>query len=202
MSRLSKLELSPTALVAALLGTLVVLAGATWFVILAPKRNESSSLASQIQVAKASLAVGGKTVGHQGSRLSQSVFVRRAFPDTVAMPQLVLELSRVAGEERVSLDSITPTTPTPYSGFSSVPMTVIVTGRYVAIEGFLRQIRNLVRVEPGLVYATGRLFDVSGISLKQAPNPPAVSATLTMSAFVYSGVAQGIGISENSGAST
>ncbi len=40
------------------------------------------------------------------------------------MPQIVLQLSRIATEEHVSLDSITPAAPVSYSGYQSVPMTI------------------------------------------------------------------------------
>ncbi len=43
--------------------------------------------------------------------VSQTLLLARALPTDVGMPQIVLQLSRIATEEHVSLDSITPQTP-------------------------------------------------------------------------------------------
>lgn len=188
MTGLSKLAASPRTLAIALLATLAVLAGATWFVIIAPKRNEASSLSSQIQVAKATLEARKHLGGAVTSQPSQSLFIRRALPDAVAMPQVILELSRVAGEVNVSLDSITPSAAVAYSGFSAVPLAVVVSGRYANVESFLQEVRDQVRVGSGGISATGRLFDVQAVDIAQAATPPLVSATLNMDVFVYSGV--------------
>ena len=61
------------------------------------------------------------------------------------MPQIVLQLSRIANEEHVSLDSITPQTPVSYSGYQALPITITLTGNFFAVESFLQQLRNQVQ---------------------------------------------------------
>ena len=61
------------------------------------------------------------------------------------MPQIVLQLSRIANEEHVSLDSITPQTPVSYSGYQAIPITIELSGDFFGVESFLQQLRNQVQ---------------------------------------------------------
>ena len=61
------------------------------------------------------------------------------------MPQIVLQLSRIATEEHVSLDSITPQAPVSYSGYQALPITITLDGNFLNVESFLQQLRNQVR---------------------------------------------------------
>jgi Tfp pilus assembly protein PilO len=188
VTAIQKLDLSPRALVLALLGTLVVLMAATWFILVAPKHSKAKSLDSQIETAQTQLSIRQRAAHKAAHVASEAVRARRAMPDTVAMPQIVLELSRVATEEHVSIDGITPAPATPFAGFEQVPLTVIVSGKFFDVEGFLHELRNQVRVASGNIFATGRLFDVQGVNLAVGTPAPKVSATLNLNAFVYSGV--------------
>jgi Tfp pilus assembly protein PilO len=190
VTSIQKLDLSPRALVITLVLTIAVLAGATWFLLVAPKHSQVSNLNSQIQSAQSQLQLRAHAAAHPKTHVaSEALQVHRAMPDAVAMPQVIYELSRVATEEHVSVDSIAPEAATPYSGYESIPITVIVSGKFFSVQGFLKELRNQVRVRSGNIFATGRLFDVQGVSLTQTTPAPAVSATLNVNAFVYSGVA-------------
>ena len=101
---------------------LLVLTAATWFVLISPKRNQSSNLSSQIQVAQAT-PPGTQTTARTRRQLavSQSLFIRRALPTPSRCPQVILELSRVASEEHVSLDSDHPAARDPVLGLRRGP---------------------------------------------------------------------------------
>jgi hypothetical protein len=105
------------------------------------------------------------------------------------MPQIVMQLSRIAGETHVSLDSITPQAPVSYSGYQAIPMTITLTGTFFAVESFLQELRTQVKVSGNDVTATGRLYDVLGVTLQSTDPAPKVTATLMIDAFSYTGIA-------------
>ncbi len=184
------LDLSPRKLALVMLATILVLCAATWFMLVAPKRDSATSLQSDIKDAQAQLtkahAKSTKVAAHQTAL--NELRLDRAMPNILAMPQVVMQLSRVADEVNVSFDSIEPQAAIPYSGFTEVPMTVIVTGDFFAIEKFLREVRTQVQPAPKSGHVIGRLFDVQGVTLQQTTPAPKVSATLTIDAFYYTGI--------------
>jgi len=188
VTAVQKLDLSPKALAGALVGTIVVLIAATWFIMISPKHSQASNLNAQIQSAQSDLQTRQHAARQKVNAAAQAVKSKRAMPDTVAMPQILLELNRVAQEENISIDSVTPAAPTPFTSFEAVPITVVISGRYFDVEAFLKELRNQVRVSAGNVFSTGRLFDVSAVNVSQTTPAPRVSATLSMDAFVYSGL--------------
>ena len=104
------------------------------------------------------------------------------------MPQILLQLSRIASEEHVTLVSVVPLATVPYSNYEALPLTVTLEGKFFGIQGFLQQLRNQVRTssQAGLS-ATGRLYDVLSLTMTPTAPTPKVSATLTVDAFNYTG---------------
>jgi len=183
-------NISPVKLVAILAVTFLVLAGATWLMLIMPKQSKVSSLETTIKSAQTQLAqlTTDAPAAHKNA-VSQSLLVLRALPTDPGVPQIVLQLSRIAAEEHVSLDSITPSTAIPYSGYEAMPMTIVLSGDFFGVEGFLQQLRGQVQVTNGTVAATGRLYDVLGVTLQSITPAPKVQATLTIDAFSYTGIA-------------
>ena len=183
-------NISPVKLVAILAVTFLVLAGATWLMLIMPKQSKVSSLETTIKSAQTQLAqlTNDAPAAHKNA-VSQSLLVLRALPTDPGVPQIVLQLSRIAAEEHVSLDSITPSTAIPYSGYEAMPMTIVLSGDFFGVEGFLQQLRGQVQVTNGTVAATGRLYDVLGVTLQSITPAPKVQATLTIDAFSYTGIA-------------
>jgi len=181
--------ISPTRLVVILGATFLVLALFTWWILIAPKQSKVSSLETQVKSAKTQLTqLSNNAHAAHKQMVSQSLLVTRALPNDPAMPQVIYQLSRIATEENVSFDSITPSTPVSYSGYESVPMTVVLTGTFFGIEGFLQQLRNQVQVSGGDVHATGRLYDVTSVTLQSVNPAPKVTASLVLNAFAYTGI--------------
>jgi Tfp pilus assembly protein PilO len=201
MSFFSKLETSPRTLAIAVVGLLLVVTAATWFVLVSPKRNQANSLSSQIQVAQATLNERQITARHAVSKIDQALYIDRALPDTEAIPQVILQLSRIATSDHVSLNAVTPAALAAYSGFNAIPITIIVGGRFFDIEAFLHDLRTQVSTNPqGAISSTGRLFDVQSVTLSTSATPPILSATLALDVFDYSGTP--LGGTPTSGAST
>jgi hypothetical protein len=184
-------DLAPVKLVLILAGTFVLLGAATWYTLVMPKQSKSSSLDTTIANAQTQLA----TLDHnapavQKHQVSQSLLLARALPTDPGVPQLVLQLSRIATEEHVSFDSITPQAPLTYSGYEAIPMTILLTGNFLDIENFLGQLENQVSVSGDGVAATGRLYDVLGVTLQATTPAPKLTATLTIDAFNYTGLGE------------
>jgi Tfp pilus assembly protein PilO len=186
-SRIS--TVSPVKLVAILAGTFVLLAAGMWITLVLPKQSKAKSLETTIASAKTQLSqLGVKQTAAQKQAVSQSLLLTRALPNNVGMPQIVLQLNRLATEEHVSLNSITPSAPVSYSGYQSVPLTIALTGHSLDVQNFLAQLRNQVKLSGDTVAATGRLYDVLGVAFTAGTPAPDVSATLTMAAFNYTGI--------------
>ncbi|HEY4347709.1 MAG TPA: type 4a pilus biogenesis protein PilO [Gaiellaceae bacterium] len=188
------IDFSPAKLVAALGLTLVVLAAATWLLLIAPKQTRNNSLSATIKDTQAQLVElqahshVDKAAAKQA--VSQSLFAIRALPNVAGMPQIVLQLNRIANEEHLSLDSITPQPIVPYAGYTAIPMTITLTGDFLNVETFLQQLRAQVGVTTdGKVRATGRLYDVIDATIQVTPTAPKITATLVLDAFSYSAIA-------------
>jgi Tfp pilus assembly protein PilO len=189
-------DISPNK-VAIALGLAVLFCGAaTWYLLVAPKQSKVHSLSSTIKSERSTLqklAAGHKATqqSHRAAHkhaVSQTLLTNRALPNTTGMPQILLQLNRIATEEKVSLDSISPGLPILYSGYQAIPITITMSGSFFGVEGFLEQVRKQVGVSADGVRATGRLYDVLSVTLQNSPTPPKVSATLTLDAFTYTGI--------------
>ncbi len=62
------------------------------------------------------------------------------------MPQVLRQLLRAGNRADVRLDSVTPQPATARAGYETVPMDVVVTGRYFPIKRFLHRLRTQTRV--------------------------------------------------------
>jgi hypothetical protein len=119
-------------------------------------------------------------------RVAELFRLTKAMPDSVDMPGVLLELSRVARESGIEFDSITPQGPAVQSGYSSFPITLEFDGNYFELADFLFRLRSLVRVHEGRLDAQGRLFVVDTISFSESAHSfPRIKASLQLHAFVY-----------------
>lgn len=186
-------KLSPkvVAVVAAVAVAAVALIG--WFAVVSPQRSKASDLDRQIMDARAQLVVAKADAGSHGSaKAGTSVRVlARAMPGQVAMPGVLRQLQRAARVARVRFDGITPQAATTLNGYQAVPMDVVVSGRYKAIQRFLHLLRTQTRVAGDRVHASGRLFGVDTVSLAADSEGelPKLTATIHMNAYAYSGSA-------------
>jgi len=178
-----KREITPRAIAFVLIGVAVVLAAAGWFMLVSPKRSEATKLAATIETKQSQVS----TQTHQASTAQQPATesVGKALPDVPLMPDVVDQLNKLAGTAGVALDTITPQTPVPGTGYETIPLTVVVDGRYFAVEKFLRLVRQQVQLDKTQLDANGRLFDVQGVQLQQTEPAPSVTATITLRAFYY-----------------
>jgi Pilus assembly protein, PilO len=162
-----------------------------WFGLVSPQRSTASDLDRQIADAKTQLAVAKSTTdsGAAGKGSGASALaLGRAMPQQVEMSGVLRQLLRAADRSDVRLDSVTPQAAAAKSGYSAVPINVVVTGRYFGVQQFLRELRTQAGVAGPHVRASGRLFSVDSVSLAAgAAKLPQLAATIQLNFFTYSG---------------
>jgi ferric-dicitrate binding protein FerR (iron transport regulator) len=186
MNSMQKLAASPAKTAAVVLAGLLLVSVATWFMLISPKRSKASDLQSQVASTQGELIQRQQAAAEAARNARQFIQLGRALPNLIATPQVINQLSRLADESKVSLDTITPAAPTFGTGYRAVPMTVVLSGQFFDVQRFLHELRNQVNVGKGKVHATGRLFDVESVILAQAPPPQKMTATLKVDAFMFS----------------
>ena len=103
---------------------------------------------------------------------------------------MLRQLERAALQAGVRLDSLTPQAATAQAGYSTVPMDVLVTGRYFGVQRFLKHLRTQAGVSGSRAHASGRLFSVDSVSLAAGEDQlPQLAATIHLNVFTYSGSA-------------
>jgi hypothetical protein len=182
-----KLDVSPRIFAAMLLALAVVVSGGAWYTLVVPKHHKASTLQTSIEADQAKLAAAQhvSTTPTQDEGRQQSA-VQAALPDALAMPQLVDQLNALADQAGVTLDTVTPAASETGAGYVDVPLTVVVDGRYFAVQKFLHLVRNQVSIAKSKVFASGRLFDVTGMQLDQTEPAPTVTATFQLKAYYFS----------------
>jgi Tfp pilus assembly protein PilO len=184
----------PVALVLSAVAILVVV-GVGWFMLVSPQRSKVSTLDTQIGTLDAQLADAQHLMAAPNRRQTAAALAtaRRALPDTPQMSNVLRQLSVAAARSRTELDSITPSVAVAAGGAAPLPMTLVVKGRYFAIQQFARLLRQSADVKNGKVSGKGRLYTIDNISFTgQAPAQPgqsangAILATLAMNAYTYS----------------
>ncbi len=187
MTAALKLDLSPRKFAAILLATTVVLAGAAWFLAVGPKRSEASKLQATIQTKQSEIASAEQERAASTQRVSAGAGqLLTAMPTEAAMPQVLDELNALAGKAGVTLDTVTPATAVPGTGYTAIPLSVVVDGRFFPVQRFLALVRTRVETGKTRLRASGRLFDIQSVQLVQTEPAPSVTATLGLRAFYLS----------------
>jgi hypothetical protein len=164
-----------------------------WFGFVSPQRSKAAELDSRIADAKTQLVVlkaSGPSSSGSPTAGASALVLARAMPPSVAMSTVLRQLLRAAHHADVRLDSVTPQAPTVQSGYSTVPMDVAVTGRYVTVQRFLKELRTQAGFSGPRVHASGRLFSVDSVSLAAGEDQlPQLAATIHLNVFTYNGSA-------------
>lgn len=178
------------AVIAGIAVGLLVYALAGYFVLISPQRGKAADLkketaATQQQIDQYRL-LAAQAQATPPIRVAELFRLTKAMPDSIDMPGVLLELSRVARDSGIEFDSIAPQGPAALSGYSSFPITLEFDGNYYELADFLFRLRSLVRVHAGRLDAQGRLFVVDTISFSESTHAfPRIKASLQVHAFVY-----------------
>jgi Tfp pilus assembly protein PilO len=183
----SVLSLPPRAQLALVVAALLAVVLLGYLVLISPKRSAASDLQAEIEATEAQLSAppADQPIEAAPRIDAADVFrVTRAVPDEPGIPEVILELTKLARESRVSFESIAPGPPVQGQGYRAVPITVVADGRYFNVSSLLARIRGLVGSHGGELTARGRLLTVDSVSLAEgAQGFPQTRATLHINAL-------------------
>jgi type IV pilus assembly protein PilO len=177
-------------LIAAIVGGVLVLGLAAWFLFVHPQGGKLSNLKRQAVDVQEKIDVYHQQVVAARSapkiEVADVYRLAKAMPTKTDMPDLVLELSQLARDTGIRFDSISPQPIAPIGSYSVLPITVTFQGNFYNLADFLYRLRSLVTVHGGRLDATGRLFAVDTLAFNESELKfPQIQATLVIDAFVY-----------------
>jgi Tfp pilus assembly protein PilO len=187
-------SLPPRALIGLAVGAVLLYTLLVWFLVVSPKRAEAVTLSADVIAAELRLADARATTTRPAQQedtgVTEVLRLAKAMPASTDQPGLLLELELLARAAGVDLGSIALQEPVPTAGApTSVPVVVTTEGSYRQITRFVRRARELVHVRGSDVRATGRLFTVQAVEIKEskAHGFPLLDAAITLNSFVYDG---------------
>ncbi|MGH3131520.1 MAG: type 4a pilus biogenesis protein PilO, partial [Gaiellaceae bacterium] len=169
---------------------LVAVAALGYFFVIAPKRSAAADVDAQIVAKQAEIDANRalSLVKPPGPVDVPELFrLTKAMPDQADVPEIILELNRIATDTGITFQSITPQGAAPgQAAYQIVPINLAFDGNFYSLSDFLFRLRNLVAVHDGRLAARGRLFSVEQISFTEGADLfPHIHADLTVNAFVY-----------------
>jgi type IV pilus assembly protein PilO len=182
--------LPANALIGIIVGAVLVVGLAGWFLLVRPQGGKVDDLKRQAADVQAKIDAYQQQVA--AARAAPKIEVAdvyrlaKAMPDRTDMPDLVLELSQLARDTGIRFDSISPQPITPLGSYQVLPISVTFNGNFYNLADFLYRVRSLVSVHAGRLDATGRLFAVDTLTFAESQLKfPQIQATLVIDAFVY-----------------
>jgi type IV pilus assembly protein PilO len=148
---------------AAVVGVLLIVAA--WFLLISPQRSEAASLREQAtQQSAANDQIKLKTQQLKAqfaslpARQAQLAEIKQQMPENPALPSLVRDLSKYAGQADVTLQSVSPSTPAPLAaaagtttaaapatGIEQIQTTIVATGSYSELTLYLQRLQSKMR---------------------------------------------------------
>lgn len=193
MSPMPALKLKKTSIVvrmAVVVGGLILLAVAGYFLLVGPKKHEAKSLSNDITELNSEITQA-RSQATQAAGLSKILVadynkLQTAMPGSPQIDELSLQLFSVAQAAGVRFDSITPGTITDTSTYEVIPIALVFQGNFYELSNFLFRLQSLVLVENHKLSANGRLFTVDQISFSQGEGGfPKIAATLQVDAYSF-----------------
>jgi hypothetical protein len=186
-----KMQLTRQQLLAVGLASVGLLLGLGSYVLLvAPQKSKAVALAGAVDAAQSSLFVVQHHPHVQKPKppvveAADLFRLTKAMPDSPDVPGILLSLMRLAKASSLDLLSVQPaaSAPTPI-GYSTVPVTVTLHGKFADVAGFLQRLRDSVVVTHDHLKVTNRLFVPGQIALSTADGLT-VNASISLNAFVY-----------------
>ena len=182
--------LSQNALIAIVVGGVLIFGLATWFLLVRPQGGKVANLKEQAASVQQKIDAYRQQAAAARSapkiQVADVYRLAKAMPNKTDMPDVVLELSQLARDTGIRFDSISPQPLAPIGSYSVLPITVTFNGNFYNLADFLYRLRSLVTVHAGRLDATGRLFSVDTLMFNEGEAKfPQIQATLVIDAFVY-----------------
>jgi Tfp pilus assembly protein PilO len=174
----------------------LVLGLGSYMILVAPQKSKAAALSGAIDAAQSSLYVlQHQPRGHHVQKPKPPAVeaadlfrLTKAMPDSQDVPGILLSLMRLAQASSLELISLQPPTNAPLvqtpTGYTAVPVTVNVQGKFADIAHFLQSLRDSVVVTHGHLKVTNRLYVPTQISLSVVDSQN-LTASIGLSAFIY-----------------
>jgi hypothetical protein len=182
--------------IAAIVGVLLLMTVAGYFLVVSPQRGHASDLGNEIdekqqQITEARALVA-KAKNAQKVKVADVFKLTKAMPDSPDEAGVLLDLNTVAERSGIKFESLNVDASTTVSSYQVIPLRVAFRGNFYALADFLYRLRNLVDVRRGALDSRGRLFAVDKIALDEGIDEfPTIQAQITINAFVYGSGAPG-----------
>jgi type IV pilus assembly protein PilO len=182
--------LPTAALVGIILGAVLVVGLAGWFLLVRPQGSKLDNLKREAADTQQKIDAYNQQVAAARSapkiEVADVYRLAKAMPDRTDMPDLLLELSQLARDTGIRFDSISPQPSAVIGSYQVLPISVTFNGNFYNLADFLYRLRSLVTVHAGRLDATGRLFSVDTLTFNESPLKfPQIQASLIIDAFVY-----------------
>jgi Tfp pilus assembly protein PilO len=188
-------KLPRPAAIALILGGDLLLLVLGWVLLVSPQRTNAASIAKATQAAEAQIVEAQRAIHEAPPKAPKQPAIRtaglyqlaKAMPQTTDMPDVLLELDQVARASGVVVGTITPQPPIQLLGaaYSTVTITLNVSGNFYSFTDLLYRLNSLVSVRDGELDSSGRLFSVSSITLSKNGVGNLLNAVVTVSAYIY-----------------
>lgn len=185
-------------------------AGAYWFMLLAPKRELATSLSSQIalketelQTAQAEEAKNLRSRAGYRSNYATVARLGKAVPVDDDVRSLMVQIDGAAGSSHVDFRSISvggnsgaavPADPNAAvgppgsivgtAGFSTMPFSLAFRGSYFNLGSFFQRLDRFVAVNDRGIDVTGRLVVLNGITLEPDGAFPNIKAQISATTYL------------------
>jgi len=173
----------------------VLLLAATWFLIVAPQRSKANKLSNEVTASRAELEQRRVALARPSAKVtvkpSDLYRLTKALPNETDMSGVLIDVDRVARNNKLSFTSITPSVQVSGAGYLQQPIAIVVQGRFGNVSSFLGDLRRLVSVRRGRLDARGRLYTVSKVTMNAPDSPtsyPVVKAAVTLNAYSFNQV--------------
>ncbi len=156
----------------AIIGAIVVLGGAWWFVVkpakaeLSAQRDALVAVQDETAGLRDTLArLSAETEG-EGRRVAERLRLSKAIPEGTETPGVVIQLQRLADRANVDLTSIKTNQFTDYGTIRGTEFEIRVAGRFFDVDDFLYRLHRQVSVdEKDRPIVGGRLFATTSVDL-------------------------------------
>ena len=175
---------------AVVVGGLILLAVAGYFILIAPKKNEVKSLDQEIAKYESQISAQ-RLASTQAAGLSKILVadynkLQSAMPNEAKMDEIYMQLYALAKDTGINFDSLQPGTAVDSSTFQVLPLAVTFEGSFSELSDFLYRLQSLVLVDRHKLNAKGRLFTVDQVSFSEGENGfPQIKASLQINAFAF-----------------
>jgi len=191
MSPAPNLKKTPVAIrVAVVLGGLILLAAAGYFLLVGPKKKEAKSLTQEIaqldQKISEQRAQATQAAGLSKILVADFNKLQSAMPSDPKMDEIYMQLYALANDTGIRFDNLQPGIAVDSSAYQVLPLMVTFQGSFDQLSDFVYRLQSLVLVDNHKLSAKGRLFTVDQVAFAEGDGGfPRIKATLQIDAYAF-----------------